>query len=202
MASKAVIYARDSAQDPTAANRLLALRALAEARGYAVAQVLEETERGAKKKRPKLDALLKGAQQGAYQAVFVWAIDRLGRSMHSTVNTILELDRMGVSVISHEETWLETNGPVRPLLISILAWVAEQERVHMIASTKSGLARARKAGKRLGRPSVSVDLDKALRLRGQGLSIAATAKKLGVSTGRLHSSLRLVQQSLSGHDEE
>jgi DNA invertase Pin-like site-specific DNA recombinase len=201
MPRNAAIYVRANASDPIAGNRVLALRSLAEARGYQVMQVLEEIETGAKKRRPELDVLLESARQGTCQAVFVWAIDQLGRSIHSTISTILELDSLGVSVVSHQEPWLEMNGPVRPLLVSIFAWLVEQERTHLIDRTKAGLARARKAGKRLGRPQVSVDLDKAVRLRGQGLSIAATAKKLGVSTGRLHSSLRLVQQSLSADED-
>src|SRR4051794_7792735 len=107
MPKKAAIYVRASASDPIAGNRILALRALAETRGYNIVQVLDEIETGAKKRRPKLDVLLDTARQGGCQVVFVWAIDRLGRSMHSTINTILELDRMGVSVVSHQEPWLD-----------------------------------------------------------------------------------------------
>jgi DNA invertase Pin-like site-specific DNA recombinase len=65
---------------------------------------------------------------------------------------VLELDRIGVTVVSVRESWLDTGGPVRSLLIAIFSWVAEQERARLIERTKAGLAAARRKGKRLGRP--------------------------------------------------
>ena len=44
------------------------------------------------------------------------------------------------------EPWLDTGGAVRPLLIAIFSWVAEQERAHLVERTKAGIARARRQG--------------------------------------------------------
>lgn len=72
------------------------------------------------------------------------------------------------------------DGPVRPLLLAIFGWVAEQERARLIERTREGVARARREGKRLGRPRAAVDLDAALKLRAGGASVAVAARRLGV----------------------
>jgi DNA invertase Pin-like site-specific DNA recombinase len=57
------------------------------------------------------------------------------------VQTVLELDRLGVPVRSVREAWLDTSGPVRALLVAIVGWVAERERAQLIERTKAGMAR-------------------------------------------------------------
>jgi hypothetical protein len=54
--------------------------------------------------------------------------------------------------------------------------------------------RARLSGKRCGRPPAVVDVERALQLRSQGLSLRKAAKKLGVSTSVLHRALKAVPE--------
>jgi putative DNA-invertase from lambdoid prophage Rac len=124
------------------------VRQLALARGFE--PVIYEEVESAAKARPVLDRMLADVRAGRVQAVAVWALDRLHRSMVG-IQTVLELDRLGVPVLSVREGWLDTSGPVRPLLVAIFGWVAEQERTRLIERTKAGLERARREGKRLGR---------------------------------------------------
>lgn len=153
--AKAAIYARVSTNDgrQTTANQVLALQRLAATRG-SEAVVYEELESAANA-RPVLEKVLIEARAGRVQAVIVWALDRLHRSMHGVINTVLELDRLGVRVISLQDRWLDTTGPVRTLLVAIFGWVAEQERHRLIKRTKAGLERARAQVKHLGRPPAS-----------------------------------------------
>jgi DNA invertase Pin-like site-specific DNA recombinase len=51
--------------------------------------------------------------------------------MTGAINTVLELDRLGVRVISVRESWLDTDSPVRPLLVAIFGWVSEQEHTRL-----------------------------------------------------------------------
>lgn len=60
------------------------------------------------------------------------------------LQTVLDLDRRGVQVVSYEEPWLDTGGPVRSLLIGIFGWVAEQERLR--------IGRPHEGGPRTGTP--------------------------------------------------
>jgi DNA invertase Pin-like site-specific DNA recombinase len=63
--------------------------------------------------------------------------------------------------------------------LGVLSYFAEQEAVKISENTKIGLIKARKKGKRLGRPPLS-DNDKAsiLKTYQQLNSLRATAKKL------------------------
>lgn len=190
----AALYLRVSTQDQSLDNQLPDLERLAQARNFTIAQEFAETASAAKA-RPQLDRLLADAHRGKFQVVLVWSLDRLHRSMLGALQTVLDLDRIGVQVVSLREPWLDTGGPVRPLLIAILGWVAEQERIRIGERTKAGLERARRRGVRLGRPRVGLDLDRLVALRADGMSMAKLAAVLGVSVGTFHAALRGVQQT-------
>lgn len=199
---RCAIYARVSTTDQTNDNQLPALRTLAQARGMEIVAEISETMSGAKKARPGLTKLLQGAHRGEYQAVLVVALDRLGRSMQGVINTVLDLDRRNVQVISLREPWLEMGGPTRELLLSIFGWVAQQERQSIIDRTNAGLARARAEGKRLGRPRVSVDLAVARRLIDQGTSVRRLAEALRVSVSTAHGIAARVRKSSRADAQE
>ena len=140
---KAAVFLRVSTDRQTLENQRAEVEQLARARGYEPV-VYEETESAAAKRRPVFERMLADARAGKLKAVAVWAIDRLHRSMQGAINDVLELDRLGVRVLSVRESWLDTSGPVRPLLVAIFGWVAEQERARLIERTKAGLERARR----------------------------------------------------------
>jgi putative DNA-invertase from lambdoid prophage Rac len=110
--------------------------------------------------------------------------------MIDNIQTVLELDRIGVRLVSVREPWLDTAGPVRGLLLAIFSWCAEQERLRIIERTKAGMERARKEGKIIGRPPVVIDLDEARVLRARGLSLRQAARQLGVGASTLCQVLR------------
>lgn len=143
-ARRAALYVRVSTDRQTARNQIAEVRQLAVARGYEPG-VYEEVESAAKA-RPVLDRMLADVRAGRVQAVAVWALDRLHRSMTGAINTVLELDRLGVPVLSVLERWFDTSGPVRPLLVAIFGWMAEQERTRLIERTRAGVERARRQG--------------------------------------------------------
>jgi DNA invertase Pin-like site-specific DNA recombinase len=72
------------------------------------------------------------------------------------------------------------NEMVNGIVLSVLAAVAKQERITISERTKAGLIRARRAGKRVGRPVVSIDLSKVENLRREGLGLRAIAHPMGV----------------------
>lgn len=66
----------------------------------------------------------------------------------------------------------------------MLGVFAEFERAMIVDRVKAGLRRAVAGGKRLGRPRVSQDVEKAIRRElGKGRGIHAVAKAVGVGTG-------------------
>lgn len=108
--------------------------------------------------------------------------------MHN-VQDVLDLDRCGVQIVSVRESWLDTGGPVRSLLLAIFSWCAEQERSRLIDRTKAGLERARRRGARIGRPRARVDLERARQLRAAGKTLRQVAAELGVGAATLHRAL-------------
>jgi DNA invertase Pin-like site-specific DNA recombinase len=156
MTQRAAVYLRVSKRDQTLANQVPDLERLLVARDFAIAATYQDEESGAKR-RPELERLIKDAHRHTFDVVVIWALDRLGRTMHETVARVLELERLGVAVVSAKETFLSQTDPhVRALLVSVFAWVADWERRRLIERTNAGIARARAEGKQLGRPSVSL----------------------------------------------
>lgn len=51
-----------------------------------------------------LGRMLADARAGRVEAVAVWALDRLHRSMVKSIETVLELDWLGVRVLSVRES--------------------------------------------------------------------------------------------------
>jgi DNA invertase Pin-like site-specific DNA recombinase len=182
----AAIYLRVSKSDGSQSveNQRPEVEQLAKARGFEVVTTYEETMSAAKH-RSTYDQMLKDARRGKFKVLLVWALDRFGRSMTGNLADVLELDRLGVQVVSIRESWLDTSSPVRPLLIAIFSWCAEQERNRLIERTKAGLAAARRRGAKIGRPRRRVDLERARELRGQGQSLRVVAKELGVGYATL-----------------
>ena len=187
--TRAALYCRVSTDNQTAENQVAELRQLAAARGFE--PVIYEEVESAARARPVFERMMADTRAGRIGAILVWALDRMHRSMLGAIQDVLELDRIGVPVISVREPWLDTGGPVRQLLVAIFGWVAEQERTRLIERTRAGIERARskgtKSGKPIGRPPASpVLLHAAADLVEGGASVrkAAAAKGLATTTLR------------------
>jgi DNA invertase Pin-like site-specific DNA recombinase len=185
------IYLRVSSDVQTTANQVPDVEQLARQRGEVV-QRYEETGSAAKR-RPAFEAMLADAKRGRFDALVIWAIDRFGRSMVGNLQDLLELDRVGVRVVSVREPWLDTAGPTRGLLVAIFSWCAEQERARLIERTKAGMARAKRhgtrSGRKIGRPKARVDVEAARAAMAAGASQRAAAAALGVSLATLQRAL-------------
>jgi DNA invertase Pin-like site-specific DNA recombinase len=183
------LYIRVSGDGQCLDNQKPELYQLARGRGLDIVHVFEEKV-SAVKRRPAYEAMMLAAHRGAFHALVIWSLDRFGRSMVGNLTAVLELDRLGIQVISVRESWLDTASPVRPLLLAVFSWVAEQERRRISERTKAGLDRARRQGRHLGRPRATVSVDVALALRRRGLSIREVARQLKVGASTVHRLLR------------
>ena len=188
---KTAIYLRVSTEEHTTDNQKPELVRLARMRGFRVLKRHVYSETGsAAKARPVFDEMMEAARRGEFSALIIWAIDRFGRSMVENLRAIFALDALKVKIISSRESWLEVEGPARELLIAILSWVAEQERVRLSERTRAGMARARAQGKHVGRPLAHVNVTLARALMDGGASQAAIAKQLGVSAASVSRALK------------
>jgi putative DNA-invertase from lambdoid prophage Rac len=151
----------------------------------------------AAKARPVWSRLLEAARIGEVKAIVVWSLDRIGRNRTQVAHDLAQLCRWGVLVVSVKDSWLDVPpGPLRDLLVQIMAWVAEGERARLIERTHAGLDRARAQGKRLGRPPADpFKLYAAAQRVEKGMSVASAARLAGVprSTLRTHLAKKVTQ---------
>jgi len=156
--ARVALYARVSTnKDQTVENQLLALRDWAAGRGHTVAaEFTDEGISGAKgrDKRPGLDDMLKAAVLGKFDMVGITALDRLGRSLPHLITTVGELEALKVGLFVRDLA-LDTSTPAGQLMFNVMGSLAQFERALIRERTMLGLERARKQGKRLGRPKVS-----------------------------------------------
>lgn len=186
---KAAVYLRVSTDRQTEANQEPDCARLCAGRGWEPVY-FRETESGAKA-RPQWRRVIEAARTGHVGAVVFWALDRTGRSRTEICRDIEALGAYRVVVTSVKDSWLEQQpGPLRELLLQIMAWVAEGERRRLIERTKAGLDRARLLGKRLGRPpSDSAKVAGGIERVHQGMAVAAAARAAGISRMTLRRAL-------------
>lgn len=185
MTPRAAVYLRVSKRDQTLANQVPDLERMIAAREFAIAATYQDEESGVKR-RPALERLLADARRRNFDVVCVWALDRLGRTMSETVARVLELEHLGIRVLSARETFLDQPDHVRPLLVSVFAWVADWERRRLIERTNAGLARARAQGKQLGRPNININPHAVELAFAERLTVTQTARRIGVSRTHLY----------------
>lgn len=201
MMKRAAIYLRVSSKDQSYDNQRPDVELLAATRGYAIVKSYEE-KASAAKARPAFARMMTEAHQGMFDVLVIWALDRFGRTMVGNMQAVLELDRKGIKVVSVREPWLDTDGPVRPLLLAIFSWVAEQEREQLVARTVAGMERARKKGTKFGRPEVPINLERARGMRAQGRSVREISQALKVPKTTVHRALNRPTKGDPRHGEQ
>jgi DNA invertase Pin-like site-specific DNA recombinase len=182
MLMKIALYARvstfNNGQDPE--TQLLPLREYAKARSFDVFQEYVDVASGVKESRPRLDELLADARKRRFDAIVVWKLDRLGRSLKHLITLIEEFQALGVQFISYTEG-MDTTTPSGKLLFNVIGAIAGFERDLIRERVKAGLQRVKSQGRRLGRPTVSYDPKRIVTLKMAGLSTRAIARETGVS---------------------
>ncbi len=187
---RVALYARCSTSEQTVIPQLEGVREYAALRGFEVVEeYVDEAISGAKAKRPALDRLLEDAHRRRFDAVLVWKLDRLGRSLSHLIRLVETFGSLGVDLVSLNDPGLDTTAPSGRLIFHVMGAVAEFERDLIRERTRAGIASARRRGKRLGRPRVPVSMAKAESLLASGLSVSAAARELGIARATLRRAL-------------
>jgi DNA invertase Pin-like site-specific DNA recombinase len=133
-----------------------------------------------------MQAALKLAQAG--DAIIVWRLDRIARSLGQLIATFDDLDRRGIGLRSLTGA-IDTTTSGGKLVFHIFGALAELERSIIRERTMAGLIAARARGRVGGRPKLlsSTDLEVArVLLRGGTLTASEVAARLGVTTSTLY----------------
>ncbi len=149
---KIAIYARVSTKDQqTIPMQVQDLKEYARLRKWDVVRVFEEKKSGASARRPQYSELLHEARKRKFDGVLVWKIDRWGRNSRDIINSLHELDGLGVSFISLQET-LDFSTPHGRAMAQLIAVFANLERDLIGERVRAGVANAKKNGVIVGRP--------------------------------------------------
>jgi DNA invertase Pin-like site-specific DNA recombinase len=195
---KVALYSRVSTKDKgqDVENQQRQLRDFATKQGWTVVHEFSDNASGKTSDREQFKRMFSAASKRQFDALLFWSLDRLSRE--GALETLQHLQRLtayGVAYRSFTEPYLDSLGPFRDGVISILACLARQERVRLSLRTIAGLEKARALGRVGGRPRVECDRGKVLRLHAAGKSLAAISREVGISKTSIH---RIVQRSAGG----
>lgn len=193
---KAVLYARvstdDGRQDTT--NQVDILRDMAQRLGLKITKEYVDHASGGTGDREAFQEMFKDLKNKPGTTLLFFSLDRLTREgATATLNYLEKLTEWNVIYRSATEGWLDSAGPFKEAIISIMATLAKMEKIKIGERTRAGLARVKKEGTRSGKPigraPVMVDLELARELVKTEGSIAAAARKMGLREGTLRTKL-------------
>jgi DNA invertase Pin-like site-specific DNA recombinase len=180
---RVALYLRVSTAEQTVENQRRELEAVAERHGWQIVTVFrDEGISGAKgrDRRPGYQRLCQSIARREFDQVAAWSVDRLGRSLQDLVGFLAELHAKHVDLYLHQQG-IDTATPAGKAMFQMMGVFAEFERAMIVERVKAGLARARAQGKRLGRPLLATDKERAVRrLLAKGTGIVKTARMVGV----------------------
>ncbi len=185
MTKRVALYLRVSTDEQTLENQRRELEAVAARNGWEVVATYEDNGISGSKgrdKRPGYDALCTGVTRREFDMVAAWSVCRLGRSLTHLIAFLGELQAKGVDLYLHVQG-LDTSTPSGRAMFAMLGVFSEFERAMVSERTRAGMARARAAGKRIGRPPTISPAKATLIVadRKAGQSYRKVAKRYGVT---------------------
>jgi DNA invertase Pin-like site-specific DNA recombinase len=178
---KAAIYVRVSTSDQHVESQLYDLRELASQRHIEVVHEYQDCGiSGSKARRPGLDALMADARRKKFTVVLVAAFDRVARSTKHFLQSMDELESLGVEFVSRREN-ISTSGPMGRLFVTLISSIAELESDLIRERVRAGMRRACLEGRQIGRTRLDVDRQQVIIDRRSGFSLTQVAKKFGIS---------------------
>lgn len=180
------IYSRVSTTDQKTENQTCLLREIVEHKEWELIDCyVDHGVSGAKgrENRPEFDRLCKDMVRRRFDAIMVWDVSRLSRSLHHLIEFLNDLQSVGCDLYIHQQG-LDTSTPAGRMMFQMVGVFSEFERAMISERIKAGLARVKANGKKLGRP-ISLDqqsLREIMDLHVSGASVKDIAAK--VAAGR------------------
>ena len=191
MTKKVAIYARVSTDKQTCENQLIELREVADRNNWEiVGEYVDTGISGAKGRdqRPQFDLLIKDGIRKKYEMILAYDVSRLSRSLQDLVQFMNDLNTKGIDLFLMKNG-ISTDTPSGKMMFQMCGVFAEFERTMISERIKSGMQRAKKEGRSIGRKSnmndslkTSVQL-----LRDKGMGIRRIASTLGIGVGTVYS---------------
>ncbi len=183
---KVVIYARvstdDKDQDPE--RQIMKCKQYCELHEHEIIGVLNEFCSGDSDpfKRVEGSRILALNPQG----LVIFGMDRLTRQHPMKVFQLIQRCKdAGIKIVSITEPAFNMEGEFSEILLFMISWFNNYFLLKLRRDTKSGMERARAAGKQIGRSRVSFNRFRAEELLKQGRPQREIGKELGISAATL-----------------
>lgn len=140
--------------------------------------------------------LLQAAARHEFDVAMVWSLSQLGQTTRHVIDVVNALHRHGVDLYSHQDVIDTTTSLGKSAYVSFVA-LARHEHEQLRERSRIALARARRNGVRLGRPTNLNDSVRAAIhvLHGQGTSIRQIARQLRVGNATIYKALQAATTS-------
>lgn len=146
---RVAIYVRVSTDKQEARNQTRDLIDYCERKGYNLQFRYIDIISGKETKRPGFDKMLFEAHQRLFDHLLFWDISRFSRAgTLYTLQKLKELENCGVTWESYQETYFNSLGEFKDVVLSIMSTVAKIERQKISERTKAGLKGKKNVGKR------------------------------------------------------
>jgi DNA invertase Pin-like site-specific DNA recombinase len=185
-------YARVSSLSQSTDRQVEALKA------YGIEKIYQDKASGKDFERKEYQALLKALRKE--DTLVIVSLDRLGRNWIETRDEFKRLGAMGVYINVLDMPMLNTDQVIEgnltmsfinDLVLSVLTYVAEQERQNNKERQKQGIKVAKAKGVRFGRPNIDKEkIDLANHFIAQGYSITKACAKANLNRKSYYNHLK------------
>ena len=159
----------------------------------------KEVESGMKSKnhRPQLRKLLEDSRKRMFQRVIVYSLDRLGRSVVDVINTINELEEVGVNIFVVKNS-IDTSTQQGKLFTYFCSIFGEMERDMILSRQSSSIERLREKNQKWGKGKLlsQEQRNKIVELKEEGYSYRKIKDELNISLGTISYTLNTLKPSL------
>lgn len=177
---KAALYSRVSTGDQNAVRQTDEMRQFVRARGWEIVAEETDSRTGKDDKRAGYQKIMKLAKARKIDVLVVHSLDRWARSTKHLVDTLTELEALGVRFVSLREQ-MDFTTPSGRVMFAVVAAMAEFESALVSERVRSGMARAKREGRRIGREPRLSDLTRLRKLVETGTSMWEMSRQLKCS---------------------
>ena len=190
---RVVKYQRISTNHQDLENQTQSIDTQIERLGWDCIGEYKEVESGMKSRdsRPQLRRLLRDSRLRMFDRVIVYSLDRLGRSVVDVINTINELEEVGVNVFVVKNS-IDTSTSQGKLFTYFCSIFGEMEKDMIVSRQKESIKRIREKGGKWGKGNLisQEKRDNIVSLQSRGMSYRNICKELNVSLGSVQHTLK------------
>jgi len=146
---KVGIYTRVSTDDQNPETQKQLLIDYCDRKGYKIFGTYNDVFSGSKDSRPEFDLLLSDMRERKFNAVAVYKLDRIGRSLQHLLQLFQEFQNKNIEFISITQN-INTDTPEGKLMLRMLMILAEYERELIVSRTRDTLDRYQRSIERKG----------------------------------------------------